>query len=64
VQPVGSETCPYRTAAQKVNNSKRIVTDRLNDFSLWNYYCQLNEKKFDLSVAVQRDVTPFDIYEK
>jgi hypothetical protein len=48
VQPVGSETCPYQSAEQKVNSSKRIVTDRLKDFSLWNYYCQLNEEKFDL----------------
>jgi len=37
----------YRTAAQKVNKSKPIVTDRLKDFSLWNYYCRLNEEKFD-----------------
>jgi hypothetical protein len=49
VQPVGSDTCAYRTAAQKVNSSKRIVTRRLNkDCSLWNYCCQLNEEKFDL----------------
>jgi hypothetical protein len=34
VQPVGSETCAYRTAARKVNNSKQIVTDRLKDFNL------------------------------
>jgi hypothetical protein len=47
VQLLGSETFAYRTAALNVNNRKCIVTDRLKEFNLWNYYCQLNEKTFE-----------------
>jgi len=39
--------CAYRTAAQKVNSSRRIVTDRLKkDCNLWNCCCQLKKGKF------------------
>jgi hypothetical protein len=49
VQPAGSETCAYRTAALKGNSTKCVVTDRLQkDCNLWNYCCRLNEEKFDL----------------
>jgi hypothetical protein len=55
VQPVGSETSAYQTAAWKVNNSKRILTDRPKmDLSLLNYCYRLINVKIDLGSGCKK----------
>jgi hypothetical protein len=61
VQPVGSETCASWTAALKVSNSKCIVRDGLKKELLLSTE---RGKVLTSAVAVQREVTAFDIYEK